>query len=180
MDKIQISAHLLIFVHSEHVRLFDFVLHPFRFRILFVHDWYCRGCLLNVQPKISICTYTDSSRCNKQNHREWFIVTISQTWHELEIYTYKASSKLIDNWKHSQFNMDNDDRYQYILALWEGILRLKEADEVVLPVRAHGQPRANLLKNLPVRVELLHRTQAQARTTLSQITYPENAERLED
>jgi len=36
--KVQISVHLLIFVHSEHVRLFDFVLHPFRFRILFVHN----------------------------------------------------------------------------------------------------------------------------------------------
>ena len=76
--------------------------------------------------------------------------------------------------------MDNDDCYHYSLAPWEGILRLQEADEVVLPVCAHGQPRANLLKNPPVRVELLHRTQSQARTTLSQITNPETAERLED
>ena len=34
---------------------------------------------------------------------------------------------------------------------------MKEADKVVLPVRAHGQPRANPLQNPPVCVELLHR-----------------------
>lgn len=37
------------------------------------------------------------------------------------------------------------------------VQRLLKADEVVLPVRAHGQPRANLLKNPPVRVELVER-----------------------
>lgn len=44
-------------------------------------------------------------------------------------------------------------------------LRLQEADEVVLPVGAHWQPRADPLQHPPVRIELLtRRTQAHRHT----------------
>jgi len=101
-------------------------------------------------------------------HINWIINYCSKNLHKQGTLCAIRNSKQT-SWRHDYvvINITGSPQKKYH---WEGALRLQEADEVVLPVRAHGQPRANVLQHPPMRVELLSQTKAHAQATFSAIT----------